>query len=250
MAAPPSLAAPGGGAPSEALVRAFWAESAATGAPWPSEPDLAVALGVSRPALRESLTRLEAEGLIRRRRGDATYVNAPAARIVTRFDQQARFELALEDAGLVAEAEHLFAEQVVLDDATCQQLGVPTGAPGLAIGKRWRADGRVVMVALDRIPLVRSDGGRLPLPDPLQTPVRLFPLMQALRPDPIEWEIATPGASRPSRQEAEWFEDASLEAVLTLDLLGVSRRGDVYYRNRELHRPGAVPFGFVRSIRH
>jgi GntR family transcriptional regulator len=234
----------------DALVRRFWADAAATGHPWPSEPDLAIRLGISRPALREALTRLEAEGLIRRRRGDATYVNAPAARIVTRFDQQARFELALEDAGRTSAVEHLFAEKVTLDDETCARIGVPVGAPGLSVGKRWRADGQVVMVALDRIPLVSQDGAPLALPEPLTTPVRLFPLMQALRAEPIEWEIATPGAARPSSREAEWFEDPNLEAVLTLDLLGVGRRGDVFYRNRELHRPGAVPFGFVRSIRN
>jgi GntR family transcriptional regulator len=235
--------------PAEALLRAFWAEASAARVDWPSEPELAASLGVSRPALREALTRLEAEGLIRRRRGDATYVNVPASRIVTRFDQQARFERALEDAGHTAVAEHLFVERIVLDDDTCRRLELPAGSPGLHVGKRWRADGTVVMVAVDRVPLVRADGSPLQLPPDLDTPVRLFPLMRALRGEPIQWEVATPGASRPSDLEREWFEDDGLEAVLTLDLLGVGRRGQLLYQNRELHRPGAVPFGFVRTIR-
>jgi len=234
----------------EELLRAFWVETAAQRASWPSEPELAVKLGISRPALREALVRLEAEGLIRRRRGDATYVNAPASRIVTRFDQQARFEMALSDAGLDAHAEHILAETVTVTDEQASTLEIPTGSPALSVVKRWRAEGTIVMVAKDLIPLVRSDGAALVLPEPLATPVRLFPFMQALRDEPIEWEIARPSAATPSAQERQWFDDEDLDAMLTLDLTGVSRRGQVLYQNREMHRPDAVPFGFVRSIRN
>ena len=234
----------------EALLRAYWAEIAARRTPWPSEPELATQLGISRPALREALVRLEVEGLIRRRRGDATYVNAPASRIVTRFDQQARFDMALSDAGLDASTEHILAETVIVTDDQAATLEVANGSPALRVVKRWRANGVIVMVAKDLIPLVRSDGRALELPEPLVTPVRLFPFIHALRNEPIEWEIARPSAATPTSEERAWFDDDELDAMLTLDLTGVSRQGNVLYQNRELHRPGAVPFGFVRSIRH
>ncbi|QKT08604.1 FadR family transcriptional regulator [Gordonia sp. X0973] len=44
------------------------------GASLPSERDLAAALGVSRPAVREALKRLDASGLVHIRQGDATTV--------------------------------------------------------------------------------------------------------------------------------------------------------------------------------
>ena len=45
----------------------------------PSEPDLARALGISRPTLRDALRALEDEGLVRRVHGSGTYVTRPPA---------------------------------------------------------------------------------------------------------------------------------------------------------------------------
>jgi hypothetical protein len=46
-----------------------------------------------------------------------------------------------------------------------------------------------------------------------------------------------------------WLDGVASGAVLTLDLVGVSRRGRRVYHALEYHVPGAVPSGFIRSVR-
>ena len=55
----------------------------APGSRLPSESELAVELGVSRATLRSALSRLAAEGLVLRKQGDGTYVNARLQHIPT-----------------------------------------------------------------------------------------------------------------------------------------------------------------------
>ncbi len=50
-----------------------------TSAPMPGEHELAASQGVSRITIRRALERLEAEGLVRRRRGSGTYALPPVA---------------------------------------------------------------------------------------------------------------------------------------------------------------------------
>src|SRR3712207_2311511 len=48
----------------------------AVGTQMPSEPELGLDLSVSRPTVRDALSRLEARGLVERKRGRGTYVTA------------------------------------------------------------------------------------------------------------------------------------------------------------------------------
>jgi len=65
----------------------------------PSEPELAVALGVSRTTVREALSRLENEGAIIRKQGAGTFVNQTGLQIKTRLEEIWSYENALRAHG-------------------------------------------------------------------------------------------------------------------------------------------------------
>jgi GntR family transcriptional regulator len=216
------------------------------GQPLPAETALAARLGVSRPALREELARLESEGLIRRRQGAPTLVNPAAFEVVARFDQQVEFANVLRDAGYTPTVEVLESEPVNLSAADAEALDVEPGTDALRTVKRWRADGRPVMLAVDVIPVLDGRHGRLARID---AEAGLFALVHALRGDGVEWEVAWPGAAVVTQDVRSRLEMKRGQVVLTLDLVGVSKSGQRAYRAMEYHVPGVVRSGFVRSIR-
>lgn len=208
----------------------------------PSEPSLASRLGASRPALREALVRLEAEGLLSRRRGATTTINREGQRIPARFDQQVEFLDVIEAAGHQAGLDLLSSTIGPIDPVSADELGIPTTSLCLRTVKRWTADGNTVLIAVDDLPL--PDG--VPA-ETVRAGASLFDNVRALHGRPAEWEIARPGAVTITGQLVEWA-DGVTGALLTLDLLGVDRFGTRLYRAVEYHVPGAVSFGFVRTL--
>ncbi len=90
----------------------------------PSERVLAERLGLSRGAVRESLSVLEAEGLVRRRHGSGTYVNATVMRAMPGTASGAAIDVSpaqLMEARLLLEPQ--FAELVVAN-ATAADLAL------------------------------------------------------------------------------------------------------------------------------
>jgi GntR family transcriptional regulator len=199
---------------------------------------------VSRPALREELARLESEGFLRRRQGAGTIVNPHAFEIRARFDQQVEFADVLRDAGYEASVDVLESGSVQLGAADAAALGRPVGLPALRTVKRWRADGRPAMVAVDVIPL--GPGCDLDQIDPATGLFQLVALVGGTR---VEWELAWPGAAMATAAVRRWLHLAGKAAVLTLDLVGVTRSGERAYRAVEYQVPGIVRPGFVRSVR-
>ena len=79
--------------------------------------------------------RLEAEGLIRRRKGADTIVNPGAAEIVARFDQQAEYADVLRDAGFDATVELLEQDVVALSGTDAERLATRRAAARPADGE-------------------------------------------------------------------------------------------------------------------
>lgn len=221
-------------------LRGLLASIAAADTTLPAEPALAASLGASRPALREALMRLEAEGLLSRRRGAGTTINRLGHSIPARFDQQVEFIDVIAATGRVPGIEVLEAGDVALSAESAARLGRAEGQLGFRTVKRWTADGEPVMVAVDEIPVEGPGHGA----DPADS---LFTNAAALTGFPVEWEIARPGATVSAGAVARWL-GAKNRPLLTLDLLGVSRTGEPLYRAVEYHVPGAVGFGFVRTV--
>ncbi len=230
--------------PLGARLRTIAREAGLRGAPLLSEPALAAELGVSRPALREELARFESEGLIRRRHGSGTIVNVRAFEMATRFDQQVDFAKVLVDAGYSASVELLESGTVRLAPADAEVLQVEVGATAFRTVKRWFADARPAMLAIDLVPIPTGRPDR-----PAIGPMRgLFAIARALSGQSVEWELAWPGAMNATAAIADRLDLAKRAAVMTLDLVGIGPSGGRLYRALEYHVPGIVRSGFVRTV--
>lgn len=231
-------------APLQVRLRDLWQDVAERGEVMPGEAAIAVRLGVSRPALREALARMETEGLIRRRKGAGTIVNRDALDVTARFDQQVEFADLLRRTGYEPTLEVLESGAVKVGGDDARVLGVPPGTVALRTVKRWRADGVAVMAAVDVIP-VRAGAAD---PDSLDPGIGLFALVAVCGGGRVEWEHAWPGAETLRPPVQDWLDRPPADAVLTLDLVGMAADGRRCYRALEYHVPGAVRFGFIRSV--
>jgi GntR family transcriptional regulator len=221
-------------------------QAVAAGTPLPGEPGLSKLLGVSRPALREALARLEHDGFFLRRRGAGTVVNAAAFEVEVRYDQQAEFADVLAEAGYEPSLELLERAVVALSADDADVLHVETGEPALRTVKRWRADGRAAMVAVDVVPIAPD---RLDAVTAAAADVGLFSLVREVLGETVDWELAWPGAVGATAALSTWLEVEARTAVMSLDLIGISRAGRRIYRAQEYVVPGIVRSGFVRTVR-
>ncbi len=225
-------------------IRLIWLDAAHRGTALPGEPTLARQLRASRPAVREALARLEAEGLIHRRQGADTAVNRAAVEIAARLDQQVDNEEIIKAMGCKASMDVLEAGVVFLDEDDSTALAVPIGTKALRVAKRWGADSVPVVLAINLVPL--PDGR---LPPKLDVGQSLFRLVERLGHQKVEWELAWPSATNLEPPISAWLEQAPGQAALTLDMVGVSRAGHRAYRATEFHVPHAFRYGLIRSVR-
>lgn len=209
----------------------------------PSEPVLADRLGVSRPNLRELLARLQAQGLVLRRRGSETVVNTAGLALTARFDQTFDYAELLGSLGHRAEVDVLAAEIVDLDDGEAAVFDRPAGSPALRTVKRWRADGEPAMVAVNLVPM---PAGTRSVPSDVT--VSVFAFAGEIGGEPVVWTIARPGAAALDGSQAAWLDRPPGEPVLTVEQVGLGRSGRALFTSAELHRPGVVPFALVRVV--
>jgi GntR family transcriptional regulator len=229
--------------PLDDRLRRIWLGAVESGEPFPGEPALALRLGASRPAVREALIRLEHEGLIGKRKGAGTAVNRAAMEIPARFDQQIEKADLIRAMGGAASVDVLDARVVHLKNDAAAALELPEGAPALRVTKRWRADQLAVMVAVDTVPLL--DGTSL---EGIDVSESLFELVRKMGHERVAWELAWPSAANLDAKTARWLERPKGEAVLTMELTGVSRNGARVYRAFEYHRPQAFRYGLIRLV--
>jgi GntR family transcriptional regulator len=219
-------------------------EALQAGRPLPGEPGLSRLLGVSRPALREVLARLEHDGLFLRRRGAGTIVNPGAFEVEVRFDQQAEFADVLAEAGYEPTLELIERSIVRLSEDDAEVLHVAVGGIALRTVKRWRADGRPAMVAVDTVPVPPSK-----IEEVSSAELGLFQLIREVLGESVDWELAWPAAVAATSTLSGWLEVPAKNAVMSLDLIGISRAGQRVYRAREYVVPGIIRSGFVRTVR-
>lgn len=222
-------------------VRALWHEAAVNGRPLPGEPTLARRLDVGRQAVREALIRLEAEGLISRRRGAETAVNVRAVGIRARFDRKVDFAQLLGGGGRAPVAEVLGAAAVTLDATQAERLDRRRGSRAWRIARRWSGDRRTLVATVDLVPL--PDGAPTP-----PTHLSLAEVVAEIHGTRAEWEMVRPDAVAADEETATMCEVDVGGPLLSLHLVGVARSGRLLYDSRELYRPGVFDFDFIRVI--
>ena len=222
----------------------IWRATLESGGALPSEETLAETLGASRPAIREGLIRMEANGLIRRQHGAGTFANPAALDIGIRLDTDDDFTDRLEAVGFAVELEVISADVVALDESTAASLAMPVGTRALRTTKRWRADGTVAVVAVDHVPLARrcSDEDAVAAAD---RPVRALAL--DIGTGKVDWLSTWPSAIELDAEVAAALEFEPGRAALRLEHVGVARHGHRVFHAMEHHRPGIVQFGLVQT---
>jgi GntR family transcriptional regulator len=223
----------------------IWRKVAELGHALPSEESLAETLGASRPAIREALIRMEADGLVRRLHGAGTFPNPAALEIPVRMDRAADFADRLAAVGFTVELEVVSAEVVSADAEQAASVDLTPGSRVLRTVKRWRADGVVAVAAVDLVPLSRkaSDVASVAAAD--QPAVHLAADHGTGRAD---WICTYPQAIELDAQMAELLEYPAGRAVLRLEQIAVERHGLRVFHATEFHRPGVVEFGLIRTI--
>ncbi|MET0908633.1 MAG: GntR family transcriptional regulator, partial [Ilumatobacteraceae bacterium] len=222
-------------------------QTVAAGEALPSEESLAETLGASRPAIREALIRMEANGLVRRHHGAGTFANPAALDMPVRLDNDIDFADRLSAVGFTVDVELLEAGVVAIDEAGSVAMEFDVGTRALRTVKRWRADGVIVVTAIDHVPLDRrtvDDDALAAAGRPLR---QLSAEMGIGRAD---WLCTWPSAVEIDDDVARRLEYSVGRAALCVEQVGVERHGRRVFHALEHHRPGMVEYGLIRTVTH
>jgi len=139
----------------------------APGSRMPSESDLAEEFGISRATVRTVLAKLAARGLVLRRHGEGTYVNAHVHEALTHFGNVWDFNVLIESSGFTPAIRLLARESRPATEAEARALALEPGAMLFSFWRLFYADDRPVILAnnifpaaLFRQPLEAVDGAR------------------------------------------------------------------------------------------
>jgi len=118
----------------------------------PPEPELARKLGISRCTLREALRSFEERGLITRRQGVGTFVNASYLVIESGLETLVSLDSLARDKGLECITRDLVIEEQPADEEIATKLSVPQGAPVIVVRRTKITDGKPVAYMYDALP--------------------------------------------------------------------------------------------------
>lgn len=133
----------------EALSRLIQEGRFRQGAHLPPEPELARQMGISRATLREALRTFEDKGMITRRRGLGTFVNAPAHLIGSGLEQLKSVDTIAHRMGLICTTGDLEIQKRPTDEEMAIQLDVQPGDPVITVGRTKVTNGTIVAYMYD-----------------------------------------------------------------------------------------------------
>jgi GntR family transcriptional regulator len=119
----------------------------------PSETGLAADLGVSRTTIRDALSRLEIEGVIYRKQGAGTFINAAGLQIKSRLDEIWSYEAMLAAHDYTPSTQILNVSTRPAGAEIAGELGLEASAPLLVVKKLFLADRQPVILAHNYIPV-------------------------------------------------------------------------------------------------
>ncbi len=224
----------------------FVREAAAQRAPLPGEHELTARLDCTRQQLRNAMSALEAQGIVRRRQGTVTTVDPIALRLSVRLEEQAEHSELLDRLGYHAEIELLDARITETGPEAAAAMELAESNPAILVRKRWRADGTVAMIADDLLTLAP---GTTPDLDSFNQTSSVFTEAVTIWGEAIIWEVSTPGVALLTDELADLFEQAPGTPVMTLETIGIGASGRRLLYSREYHDPSIVSYSLVRAVR-
>ncbi|MBC7258457.1 MAG: GntR family transcriptional regulator [Chloroflexi bacterium] len=123
----------------------------------PPEPELAQRLGISRATLREALRAFEDKGLITRRRGLGTFINAPAPLIDSGLEQLESLDSLARRMGLVCTTEDLEIREEPATPELASRLGIAAGDKVITVGRTKVTNGVIAAYMYDVLPAWVTD---------------------------------------------------------------------------------------------
>lgn len=219
----------------------FVREAAQSGAHLPGEIELTARLGCTRQQLRNAMSELEAQGIVRRRQGTVTTVDPIALRLSVRLEEQFEHAELLNRLGYRAEVDVLDAAATTLGTAVGAVMELSPARSAFRVRKRWRADDRVAMIADNTLPVESTDGL-----DPSES---VFTLAASVWGEPVIWEVSTPGVDALDATLAAQFERPEGTPVMTFEIIGIGASGRRLMHSREYHDPDVVSYSLVRTVR-
>lgn len=219
----------------------FVREAAGSSRPLPGELELTSRLGCTRQQLRNAMSDLEAQGVVRRRQGTVTTVDPIALRLSVRLEEQFEHTDLLNRLGYRGEVETLASKRTTLGASVGAVMELPSTMPAFAVRKRWRADGAVAMIADDVLP-VDADVEV----DPNES---IFTVATRVWGESVIWEVATPGVTTLSDELAALFERPAGTPVMTFEIIGIGASGRRLMHSIEYHDPDIVSYSLVRTVR-
>jgi len=123
----------------------------------PPEPELAQQLGVSRATLREALRSFEQQGIISRRQGVGTFVNARPLYIESGLETLESIEMLLESRHLTPRIENRQARIEKALPKAARRLDLKEGAPLTVLSSTYAIDAERVAYLLEVSPVLVVD---------------------------------------------------------------------------------------------
>ena len=117
----------------------------------PPEEALSEILGISRTQLRDSLSSLEREGFIIRRRGIGTLINKEVLSVMTRMDLEQEFSDMISETGAEPGIALVEIENIPATAQMANKLRVSENTPVIRVTRLLTADGRPAIFCYDHI---------------------------------------------------------------------------------------------------
>jgi GntR family transcriptional regulator len=118
----------------------------------PSEPELARRMGVSRATLREAMRSFEGQGMIRRRQGVGTFVEAKVPVLDSGLEILESIETLALRINLSVNMGELQIQQVEADQGEAAALNVPVGTYLTRVGRVIYTENRPIAYLVDTLP--------------------------------------------------------------------------------------------------
>ncbi|MEM9516309.1 MAG: GntR family transcriptional regulator [Actinomycetota bacterium] len=217
------------------------ARAAADGAAFPTESELIEDLEVSRTTVREAISRLEAQGMLKRRHGTATSINSAALEL---SDHLAGHDIGRRLAGLgdAVTTTVLDNEPSLLAAEVAQALRTPTADPARRVRRLWMVDQRAVGLEIEHFVLPTW-------PMTIESPdADVFELSEHIYGESVLWRIDTTDADRATGPEADLLKVDQGSPVLVGNGLFVTASGRRVAHTRTVQPPNVAAIASVTTF--
>jgi GntR family transcriptional regulator len=137
----------------------------APGRELPTEPQLALQLGVSRGTLRQAIAALVQEGLLSRRQGLATFVVRHTAQLRNVLNSNSGVTDMIRSGGREPGTRELRVSRGTADERVAKLLGIDVGEAVIVVERTRTADDVPVAHTVDFLPVTRLEVRGFPVAD-------------------------------------------------------------------------------------